>query len=167
MKNAEYVWRQEKDPAVGEAGTYLETVVSTPSSRYYVHKGLRFVFDNERGDFFTHAYPVDGVTFHDIRNLAKEEQAAHFQPREARMSVYGPNEMHVPVPSIPELLVEELLHPFYVFQVWVIIERGGASLFLDSNMSLRYLVLRFGCCKSIGSTQRQSSFLQQQDLFLE
>ena len=44
-----------------------------------------------------------------------------------RRAVYGPNFIHVPVKSITELLVLEVLNPFYIFQVvsiiiWCVIE---------------------------------------------
>ena len=30
---------------------------------------------------------------------------------------FGPNSMEVPSPSVAQLLVDELLHPFYMFQI--------------------------------------------------
>lgn len=113
MATAQYVLRVESDPNVGEAGTYLEAVVTTPSTRFYLHKGLRFVYDEGRGDFINHEYRVQGLTCDAVRNLIAQSNAAS---REAQIDLFGANAMHVPVPSIPELLVDELLHPFYVFQ---------------------------------------------------
>ena len=40
------------------------------------------------------------------------------QESEMRRTLYGDNDIKVPVHSIPVLLVKEILTPFYVFQVF-------------------------------------------------
>lgn len=35
----------------------------------------------------------------------------------SKLLKYGKNDIDIPVKSIPTLLIEEIIHPFYVFQV--------------------------------------------------
>ena len=39
----------------------------------------------------------------------------------ASYALHGPNAIDIPIPSIPSLLVREVLHPFFVFQIYSII----------------------------------------------
>ena len=39
----------------------------------------------------------------------------------ASLALHGPNTIDIPIPSIPSLLVREVLHPFFVFQIYSII----------------------------------------------
>lgn len=76
-------------------------------------KGLRYVFEERSARFVCHDFPVEQSTFAHIHDLA----AVGEKERDVRQRLFGSNVMLVPVPSYLELVVDELLHPFYVFQV--------------------------------------------------
>ncbi|RMB89681.1 hypothetical protein DUI87_33878 [Hirundo rustica rustica] len=80
------------------------------------------------------------------------------QERSARRKIYGPNLIQVPVKSYARLLVEEVLNPFYIFQVlsmalWVCdaYYYYAACIFLISSFSLGL---------SLHETRKQSTTLR-------
>ncbi|NXC61782.1 AT132 ATPase, partial [Aleadryas rufinucha] len=80
------------------------------------------------------------------------------QEHSARRRIYGPNLIEVPVKSYPQLLVEEVLNPFYIFQVlsmvlWVCdaYYYYAACIFLISTFSLGL---------SLHETRKQSTTLR-------
>lgn len=99
-------------------------------------KGLRYVFDSDRNVFSCFSFAYAGAPFADLHRQAT---AMPDERREELFGLCGPNKMQVdwsvfpsflfscsfshhlvcqvPVPTVVELLVDELLHPFYIFQV--------------------------------------------------
>ncbi|XP_016160529.1 PREDICTED: probable cation-transporting ATPase 13A2 [Ficedula albicollis] len=82
----------------------------------------------------------------------------HQQEHSARRKIYGPNLIEVPVKSYARLLVEEVLNPFYIFQVlsmvlWVCdaYYYYAACIFLISTFSLGL---------SLYETRKQSTTLR-------
>ncbi|XP_014299673.2 polyamine-transporting ATPase 13A3 isoform X1 [Microplitis demolitor] len=77
-------------------------------------KKLVYIWDNERGEFLKLAGLDTGVstsTLHQMPGLTSQEQFL-------RRSVYGNNEIKIPLKSFIHLLCLEALNPFYVFQLF-------------------------------------------------
>ncbi len=96
-----------------ERTEFVEPVVRLHDRRYFVHKGLRHVIEEDR--FVCFEYPVVQASFGDIHQRA--ETVLSDDARAELHGKFGPNKMEVPMPTVVELLVDELLHPFYIFQI--------------------------------------------------
>uniref|UniRef100_A0A668ABV8 ATPase cation transporting 13A2 n=1 Tax=Myripristis murdjan TaxID=586833 RepID=A0A668ABV8_9TELE len=85
--------------------------------RYYLFEGLRYVWLARKGAFCRVSVLNEDWTCSDLHSfqngLSPLEQSS-------RRHIYGPNLIDVPVKSYMRLLVEEVLNPFYVFQVFSI-----------------------------------------------
>uniref|UniRef100_A0A8D2JGV5 Cation-transporting P-type ATPase N-terminal domain-containing protein n=1 Tax=Varanus komodoensis TaxID=61221 RepID=A0A8D2JGV5_VARKO len=86
--------------------------------QYFVFEGLRYIW-MEKLQAYCRASKLDeSWTCLDIHlchhGLSTEEQAA-------RRKIYGPNLIDVPVHSPLQLLRDEVLNPFYIFQIFSII----------------------------------------------
>ncbi|NXD01666.1 AT132 ATPase, partial [Certhia familiaris] len=108
--------------------------------RYYLFQGMRYVWLERRQAFCRVSVLDEGCTCAELHLCrAGLEQ----QERSARRKIYGPNLIEVPVKSYARLLVEEVLNPFYIFQVlsmvlWVCdaYYYYAACIFLISTFSL-------------------------------
>ncbi|KAM9116106.1 polyamine-transporting ATPase 13A2 isoform 1-T1 [Pangshura tecta] len=86
--------------------------------RYYLFEGSRYVWIERRQAFCKVSVLDDGWTCADI-HLSRSGLSQ--QDHSTRRKVYGPNLIDVPVKSYLRLLVDEVLNPFYIFQVFSII----------------------------------------------
>lgn len=122
LLEAHYVLVSEDAPLVGEPGASLAPVRvgSDGVTRYYEHKGLRYVWDARHGGFRVHELPLAGAPRASVATALALGDMAHDE-RDALLLRYGLNEMRVPVPSVAELVADELASPFYVFQVCSVI----------------------------------------------
>ncbi|XP_027026323.2 cation-transporting ATPase 13A2 isoform X1 [Tachysurus fulvidraco] len=86
--------------------------------RYYVFEGMRYVWLPKKGAFCKVSILSDGWTCADLHHrqegLSQMEQIS-------RRQIFGDNIIDVPVKSYLQLLIEEVLNPFYIFQVFSII----------------------------------------------
>ncbi|KAM9343527.1 polyamine-transporting ATPase 13A2 isoform 2-T2 [Pholidichthys leucotaenia] len=86
--------------------------------RYYLYEGLRYVWLDRKGAFCRVSVLSEDWTCSDLygfqKGLSPLEQSL-------RRNVYGDNIIDVPVKSYMKLLFEEVLNPFYVFQLFSII----------------------------------------------
>ncbi|KAI6073846.1 putative cation-transporting ATPase 13A2 [Aix galericulata] len=123
--------------------------------RYYLFEGLRYVWI-ERWQAYCKVSVLDeGWTCADLHlSQAGLDQQDH----NTRRKIYGPNLIEVPVKSYARLLVEEVLNPFYIFQVFSIVlwvcdayYYYAACIFLISTISLGL---------SLYETRKQSTTLQ-------
>ena len=118
---AEHVLVEETEDIVKSADfsdentVFLHPIERDNAVRYFIHKGLRYVWDNDAGSFHCHEYPVNHAPFAEIHR--RSQQAYESQARAEAFVQFGPNKMEVPSPSVVQLLVDELLHPFYMFQI--------------------------------------------------
>ncbi|XP_055021515.1 cation-transporting ATPase 13A2 isoform X2 [Boleophthalmus pectinirostris] len=82
--------------------------------RYYLLDGLRYVWLDRKGSFVRVSILNEDWTCQDLhefqRGLSPQEQMF-------RRQVYGSNLIDVPVKSYIQLLFEEVLNPFYIFQL--------------------------------------------------
>ncbi|XP_053137543.1 polyamine-transporting ATPase 13A2 isoform X2 [Hemicordylus capensis] len=85
--------------------------------RYYLFEGLRYVWIERYHDYCKASILDENWTYSDLHRshcgLSPEEQSA-------RKTIYGPNRIDVPVKSCFRLLVDEVLNPFYIFQIFSI-----------------------------------------------
>nr|XP_028597190.1 cation-transporting ATPase 13A2 isoform X3 [Podarcis muralis] len=123
--------------------------------RYYQFEGLRYVWIEKWGAFCKASVLDEGWTFSDIHlslcGLSAEEQAV-------RRKIYGRNLIDVPVNSYFRLLRDEVLNPFYIFQIFSIVLWSfdeyyyyAACIFLISAVSIGI---------SLYETRKQSITLQ-------
>uniref|UniRef100_A0A8C7I5Q3 ATPase cation transporting 13A2 n=1 Tax=Oncorhynchus kisutch TaxID=8019 RepID=A0A8C7I5Q3_ONCKI len=86
-----------------------------PLLHYYLFEGLRYIWMARKGAFCRVRLTSNAYVKHTLIST-------HFTPPPlaASSSVYGTNLIDVPVKSFMRLLIEEVLNPFYVFQVFSI-----------------------------------------------
>ncbi|KAK5622921.1 hypothetical protein CRENBAI_022259 [Crenichthys baileyi] len=82
--------------------------------RYFLFEGLRYVWLDRREAFCRISVLNEDLTCRDLfgfqRGLSRQEQSS-------RRCLFGDNIINVPVKSYLRLLLEEVLNPFYIFQV--------------------------------------------------
>ncbi|XP_050178204.1 polyamine-transporting ATPase 13A2 isoform X3 [Myiozetetes cayanensis] len=123
--------------------------------RYYLFQGMRYVWLERRQLFCKVSVLDEGWTCADLH---LSQPGLDQQDHTTRRKIYGPNLIEVPVKSYARLLVEEVLNPFYIFQVFSIVlwvcdayYYYAACIFLISTISLGL---------SLYETRKQSSTLQ-------
>ncbi|NXH54570.1 AT132 ATPase, partial [Rhabdornis inornatus] len=123
--------------------------------RYYLFQGMRYVWLERRQAFCRVSVLDEGWT---CAELHLSRAGLHQQEHSTRRKIYGPNLIEVPVKSYARLLVEEVLNPFYMFQVlsmvlWVCdaYYYYAACIFLISTFSLGL---------SLYETRKQSTTLR-------
>ncbi|XP_062363425.1 polyamine-transporting ATPase 13A2 isoform X8 [Cinclus cinclus] len=123
--------------------------------RYYLFQGMRYVWLERQQAFCRVSVLDEGWT---CAELHLSRAGLHQQEHSARRKIYGPNLIEVPVKSYARLLVEEVLNPFYMFQVlsmvlWVCdaYYYYAACIFLISTFSLGL---------SLYETRKQSTTLR-------
>ncbi|XP_056895921.1 cation-transporting ATPase 13A2 isoform X2 [Takifugu flavidus] len=90
--------------------------------RYYLFEGIRYVWLSKRGTFCRVSVLSEDWTCKDLYGFQKG--LSHLEQK-FRKCIYGPNLIDVPVKSCASLLFEEVLNPFYIFQLcsitlWII-----------------------------------------------
>ncbi|XP_035864303.1 cation-transporting ATPase 13A2 isoform X3 [Sander lucioperca] len=85
--------------------------------RYYLFKGLRYIWLGRKGAFCRVSVLNEDWTCNDVYGFQKG--LSHLE-QSLRRCMYGPNLIDVQVKSYVKLLFEEVLNPFYVFQVFSI-----------------------------------------------
>ncbi|XP_072101039.1 polyamine-transporting ATPase 13A2 isoform X1 [Mobula birostris] len=86
--------------------------------RYYTFEGLRYIWIDKKGRFCKLSDLDESLTCEDIHKQQKG-LSRHYQNK--KRQVYGPNVIEVLVKSYFTLLVEEVLNPFYIFQIFSIV----------------------------------------------
>uniref|UniRef100_A0A8C9V095 ATPase cation transporting 13A2 n=1 Tax=Scleropages formosus TaxID=113540 RepID=A0A8C9V095_SCLFO len=86
--------------------------------RYFVFEGIRYMWVTKKGAFCPVSVLSEDWTCVD---LYRQQGGLSRQVQSARRKVYGQNLIDVPVKSYARLLLEEVLNPFYIFQVFSII----------------------------------------------
>lgn len=129
--------------------------------RYYLCEGLRYIWLNRKGAFCRVSVLSEDLTCKDLHNfqngLSPLEQTL-------RKRLYGINLIDVPVKSYMKLLVEEVLNPFYVFQVFSVI------LWIVDQYYFYALIIVFisfiSICVSLYETRKQSITLRNMARFV-
>ncbi|XP_051981037.1 cation-transporting ATPase 13A2 isoform X1 [Xyrauchen texanus] len=86
--------------------------------RYYMFEGIRYIWMAKKGAFCKASILNEGWTCSDLHGL---QQGLSRADQSSRKQIFGANIIDVPVKSYLQLLFEEVLNPFYVFQVFSII----------------------------------------------
>ncbi|NXC27887.1 AT132 ATPase, partial [Campylorhamphus procurvoides] len=123
--------------------------------RYYLFQGMRYVWLERRQTFCKVSVLDEGWTCADLHLF---QPGLDQQDHATRRKIYGPNLIEVPVKSYVRLLVEEVLNPFYIFQMFSMVlwvcdayYYYAACIFLISTISLGL---------SLYETRKQSTTLQ-------
>lgn len=86
--------------------------------RYFVFEGMRYIWNERSKDFIKVSSRDEGLTCGEIRKFAS---GLNQTERDYRKLIYGQNEIDVPVKSYGQLLIEEILNPFYIFQLFSVV----------------------------------------------
>uniref|UniRef100_A0A672ICM7 P-type ATPase A domain-containing protein n=1 Tax=Salarias fasciatus TaxID=181472 RepID=A0A672ICM7_SALFA len=118
--------------------------------RYYLFEGLRYVWLSRKGAFCSvryrrHCCVIDGMNCF-------------------RRSLYGANLIDVPVKSYMKLLVEEILNPFYVFQVFSVILWTIDTYYIYASIIVFISFISIGI--SLYETRKQSVTLRSMARFV-
>ncbi|XP_078697010.1 polyamine-transporting ATPase 13A3-like isoform X3 [Branchiostoma floridae x Branchiostoma belcheri] len=84
--------------------------------RFFQHQHMRYIW-NSRTSCFTKLRGLDQTPcsyFYQIAGMSREEQ-------DRKRLLYGKNSIHIEVKSYFRLLIEEVLNPFYMFQIFSVI----------------------------------------------
>lgn len=88
------------------------------SERMFVYKHLRFVYSEAEGNYVL-VRPIDA-----LKGILQNEgsfRGLTTQAHRKSSRLYGRNLIDIPIKSIPVLLIEEVLHPFFIFQIYSVI----------------------------------------------
>eukprot|EP00884_Botryococcus_braunii_P002446 jgi/Botrbrau1/12201/Bobra.0186s0106.1 len=145
---AEFAGKKEIVPLEAQFVDYGESV------RGFKYRQQVFLYNSERGCFDKLKYPTSETFgyYRKCTGFGTEAKAL------AALQKWGPNKFDVPVPTFAELLTEQLLAPFFVFQVfcvglWCLDDYWYYSLF-----TLGMLVLFE--CTVVGTRRRQLTELR-------
>ncbi|GFS05908.1 cation-transporting ATPase [Elysia marginata] len=110
------------------------------SARYFDFQKTRYVWDQVRGSFRKLEDLSSGTT---CLTIHEQFQGMSDEQRMARLRLYGFNSMEIEVPSYWNLFIDEVLNPFYIFQIASIILWSldsyyyyAACIFLISAISI-------------------------------
>ena len=113
--------------------------------RMIVFRHTRYVFDAASRSF-VRLSTASAVTCSDIDAVMTDGLSSKAASR--RYSLHGGNELSIRVPSVPSLLIHEVLHPFFVFQLFSLVlwcfEQYfyfAACIFLIASVSIATTVL--------------------------
>ncbi|XP_073512248.1 polyamine-transporting ATPase 13A2 isoform X2 [Phyllobates terribilis] len=109
--------------AVGEEEEFKDTIQLHHKEeanvlRFFVFEGMRYIWRPAAMVFVKVSSLDEGLTCGEIHKCkAGLSQSDH----DNRKLIYGPNEIDVPIKSYAQLLMEEVLNPFYIFQVFSVV----------------------------------------------
>ncbi|KAF4078076.1 hypothetical protein AMELA_G00195310 [Ameiurus melas] len=129
--------------------------------RYYVFEGMRYVWLPKKGAFCKVSILSDGWTCADLHHY---QQGLSQMDHISRRQIFGENIIDVPVKSYLQLLFEEVLNPFYIFQVFSIV------LWMSDNYYFYavciFLISFISICVSLYEIRKQSSTLRRMAQFI-
>ncbi|XP_065141873.1 polyamine-transporting ATPase 13A2 isoform X1 [Paramisgurnus dabryanus] len=86
--------------------------------RYYVFEGMRYIWMSRKGAYCKASILNESWTCVDLHG---QGQGLSRADQSSRKQIFGTNIIDVPVKSYLQLLFEEVLNPFYIFQLFSII----------------------------------------------
>jgi cation-transporting P-type ATPase 13A2 len=92
---------------------------TTQLVRYFEHRHLRYLFDHRSERFCLFAGLEQRHSFERLHRLARMDSAERAS-RTLRLALHGRNNIDVEVKGYLYLLVKEVLHPFFLFQILAI-----------------------------------------------
>uniref|UniRef100_A0A672JSV6 Succinate dehydrogenase [ubiquinone] iron-sulfur subunit, mitochondrial-like n=1 Tax=Sinocyclocheilus grahami TaxID=75366 RepID=A0A672JSV6_SINGR len=122
--------------------------------RYYVFEGMRYIWIARKGAFCKASILNEGRTCADLhgrkQGLSKADQST-------RSQIFGANIIDVPVKTYLQLLFEEVLNPFYIFQVFSIILWMSDRYYYYAACILIISLISIGVCLSNARNRRNVS----------
>lgn len=106
-----------QDETPNTTSSYVDVDPSVPVLRIFEYRYIRFLYNPAKDMFFTN---VDWVNPH-WRYLDEAGVGLDGDQVYLRTLAFGRNSLEFAQPSVPALLVREVLHPFYVFQIFSIV----------------------------------------------
>ncbi|XP_064384739.1 polyamine-transporting ATPase 13A3-like isoform X2 [Halichondria panicea] len=100
--------------AVNEADQTVLLVTEKKSIRYFTHRHLRYLYDAEADRFILLRGFDRGFSCSEIHDM---HTGLSTRTHQERLLYQGPNSIDVPVKPYFVLLLEEVLHPFYIFEL--------------------------------------------------
>uniref|UniRef100_UPI00398F33FC polyamine-transporting ATPase 13A2 isoform X2 n=1 Tax=Pristiophorus japonicus TaxID=55135 RepID=UPI00398F33FC len=123
--------------------------------RYYTFEGLRYIWIEKRRSFCKLSVLEEALTCGDIH---RQQRGLSRHNQNTKRRVYGPNVIDVPVKSYFRLLIEEVLNPFYIFQIFSIILWITEEYYYYAGCILFISVISIGI--SLYQTHKQSVTLR-------
>ncbi|KAK3814383.1 MAG: hypothetical protein J3Q66DRAFT_346355 [Benniella sp.] len=108
---------QMEKPEAGEDDDVFNTTVTTGilhDMRYFDYQYIRFIFNPSVQSFMQNSQWKDP----DWTNVENCERGIGRETHQERAMVFGSNIIDVQEKTVGQLLVQEVLHPFYIFQVF-------------------------------------------------
>jgi len=99
------------------ASSYVDTDPNVPYLRAATYRHVKFIYNPVRDMFYTN---MDWVNT-DWNTVERATEGLDGDVHERRALVFGRNCLYIPQPPTLKLLMDEVLHPFYIFQVFSII----------------------------------------------
>lgn len=99
------------------SSSYVDEDPNVPYLRVLTYRYVRFLYNPLKDMFFTN---TDWVTSN-WESVESASQGLDGETQEHREQVFGPNSLAIAEPTVLQLLLDEILHPFYMFQVFSII----------------------------------------------
>ncbi|CAH2318429.1 cation-transporting ATPase 13A2 isoform X2 [Pelobates cultripes] len=119
--------------------------------RYFIHEGMRYIWSDRSMDFVTVSSLTDGLTCGDLHRF---KSGLSIADHNSRKQLYGPNEINVQVKSYGILLIDEVLNPFYIFQIFSVILWFFENYFYYAGCIIVIAVVSI--CISLYETRKQS-----------
>jgi cation-transporting ATPase 13A2 len=96
------------------------TPVSSSAITYFIHRNIRYIY-SDKVNLFRRAVAFDNrTTLQKLHSVSKQlpVSGTHRQRQEV---LYGLNHIDVPIKPIHRIFIEEVLDPFYIFQLFAVI----------------------------------------------
>ncbi|XP_010591374.1 polyamine-transporting ATPase 13A2 isoform X1 [Loxodonta africana] len=126
-----------------------------PVLRYYLFQGQRYIWIETQQAFCQVSVLDHGRTCDDIHH---SRSGLSLQDETVRKTIYGPNEISVPVKPYLQLLVDETLNPYYGFQAFSIV-LWLADHYYWYALCI-FLISAISICLSLYKTRKQSQTLR-------
>ncbi|KAI3378533.1 hypothetical protein SNEBB_000515 [Seison nebaliae] len=92
---------------------------------YYEYENIRYIYDRIKNNYLSAETILEKYesffnyhqTISDDKESSKKEILLSEYYRELLKMIFNRNELTIPIPSIPTLLIDEVLNPYYIFQI--------------------------------------------------
>ncbi|XP_060710432.1 polyamine-transporting ATPase 13A3-like [Hemiscyllium ocellatum] len=119
--------------------------------RYFVHQNIKYMWSPRGQAFQRLAALEEGILCSALQ--ACQSATLPTTSKDYRKLFYGENQIDVKVPSIPRLLIKEVLNPFYIFQVFSVILWSFDDYYLYASAIVFMSVVSI--CTSLYTVRKQ------------
>ncbi|XP_071500491.1 polyamine-transporting ATPase 13A3-like [Diadema antillarum] len=146
-------WDSEDDMDDTRALLRVKQKESDNYLHFFEHRKLTYIWDSQSCQY-TRLYGLDQNTtcsaIYGFHGYSRDQQCQ-------KQTIYGKNEIEIAVPSYLKLLIKELLHPFYLFQIFSIILWILEVYYVYGGCILFIIVISLGV--SLHETKKQAQDL--------